>query len=296
MSWCGDVSEERGIDDGAERLDGDPSSDRPSLAPEAVPASEVEATSDVGRTSDAGPLASPSEPPPPTDEAPDESHEASPDDSIAQAMEMGSKTVSALRDVGVSAANVVGSSVKQGLDTAKLGIERANERIEAENRRWEERKAKTKLPRIGPVDPLADLALRLDRQGDFFRELAVDALRPTVVRRLVIGLVIVLATTTAGLALAALWHAFFEGGLMEGLLELVGALVLAATATATAGVAYEHRRASIARDSLTRADRAEGELRRVAELLALAKRDRTAIIDVLKQRATMAPPRDDAER
>ncbi len=271
----------------------EPPSERPSEPSEAAhgerPSAPTSARASGPREDEP---ATPSEPPSEPPAEPDAGH----DDSIAQAMAMGSRTVSVLRDAGASAASAVQTSVRQGIDTARSGIERASEQIEAENRRWEERKRRTRLPAIGTSEPLADLALRLDRQADFFRELAIDALRPTAVRRVVVGLVVVLALTTAGLALASLWHAFLEEGAIDGLLELVGALVAAATATAIAGAVYEQRRASLARDALARAEHAELELRRVAALLAIAKADRGALVSALRHASLGEPSKDEPAR
>ncbi len=226
-------------------------------------------------------------------------------DVVVRAKEVGAATVSVVGQVGASTATAVGSGMKKGLASAKAQIDRASDRIEAEDQEWEARRERTDMPGIGASDPLGDLAIRLDRQADFFRELAVDAMRPGVVRGAMIGLVITLAVVTGGVGLAVLGRAFFgsegtEG--ITGLLELTGGVAAAGIATGLVGWFVERGRASVAHEALSRAEDSEARLCRVAELIALEKHDRAVLVSVLAEsarggRATRrAPgPRDESD-
>jgi hypothetical protein len=145
-----------------------------------------------------------------------------------------------------------------------------------------------------------DLAVRLDRQADFFRELAIDAMRPGIVRGAMIGLVITLGVVTAGVSLAVLGRAFFgseSAASLAGLLELMGGLAAVGVATGVVGWLVERGRASVAHEALTRAEEAEARLCRVAELIALEKHDREVLVSVLaKSTSSIEAARETAAR
>lgn len=213
---------------------------------------------------------------------------------VDRAKEVGAATVSVVGQVGASTATAVGSGMKKGLASAKAQIDRASDRIEAEDQEWEARRERTDMPGIGASDPLGDLAIRLDRQADFFRELAVDAMRPGVVRGAMIALVITLAVVTAGAGLAVLGRAFFgsestEG--LEGLVELMAGMAAVGVATGLVGWLVERGRAGVAHEALARAEEAEARLCRVAELIALEKHDREVLVVVLAESARGATRR-----
>ena len=222
---------------------------------------------------------------------------------VDRAKEVGAATVSVVGQVGASTATAVGSGMKKGLASAKAQMDRAGERIEAEDQEWEARRERTDMPGIGASDPLGDLAIRLDRQADFFRELAIDAMRPGIVRGAMIGLVITLGVVTAGVSLAALGRAFFgseSAGSLEGLLELLGGVAAIGVATGVVGWLVERGRASVAHEALTRAEEAEARLCRVAELIALEKHDREVLVAVLAKSTSTTgqgePSRETAPR
>ncbi|MBX7194562.1 MAG: hypothetical protein K1X94_21070 [Sandaracinaceae bacterium] len=200
---------------------------------------------------------------------------------VDRAKEVGAATVTVVGQVGASTATAVGSGMKKGLASAKAQIDRASEHVEAENQRWETRKEQTDMPGIGATDPLGDLAIRLDRQADFFRELAIDAMRPGVVRGAMIGLVVVLALVTAGLGVVAIFRAFSGDGAIEGLAALAGAVGAAGLSTGLVGLIVERGRAAVAHEALSRAEQAEARLCRVAELIALEKHDPAALVRTL---------------
>lgn len=209
---------------------------------------------------------------------------------VDRAKEVGAATVSAVGQVGASTATAVESGVKKSLATAKAGIDRAGEHLEANEQRWEERKERTDMPGIGAADPLGDLAIRLDRQADFFRELAIDAMRPGVVRGALVALVVTLALITAALGVVALGRIVFGGGEITGIASLATGVGGAAVATGIVGWLVERGRAAIAHEALSRAEEAEARLCRVAELIALEKHDRAVLVDVLSTSTSGAVP------
>jgi hypothetical protein len=197
--------------------------------------------------------------------------------------EIGAKTASVVGEVGGKTVTAVGSGVKKSLATAKAGLDRAGEKLDAEEQRWDARKERTDMPGIRRDDPLGDLAERLDRQADFFRELAVDAMRPGMVRGALVALVLV-ATVVAGLAgLAVVGRVFLGGGELSGLAP-VGALLGGAGLAATlVGFVVERGRANVAREALSRAEQAEARLSRVAELMTLERHDPDALVRTLSR-------------
>lgn len=195
--------------------------------------------------------------------------------------EVGAKTASAVGEAGAKTVTAVGVGVKKGLATAKAGLDKANEKLEAEAQRWEARKERTDMPGIGRGDPLADLAERLDKQADFFRELAVDAMRPGLVRGALVALVIVSASAATLGAIAMVARLFLGGAPMEGLADLGLATAGAASAAGLLGWVVERGRARIAQEALCRAEQAEARLCRIATLIALEKHDPEALVRAL---------------
>ncbi|MFN7698660.1 MAG: hypothetical protein ACK5U8_12240 [Deltaproteobacteria bacterium] len=196
------------------------------------------------------------------------------------------EVVDRAKEAGATTVNAVGTGVRKGLASAKAGMDRASEHVEAEQQRWRTRAERTDMPGIGTDDPLGDLAVRLDRQADFFREIAVDAMRPGMVRGAMVALVITLGAVTAALGLLACWRVLIGGGAIDGLPAVAGAVALAGLAAAAAGWAVERGRAAVAHEALARAEQAEARLCRVAELIGLEKHDRGALVEALRARAS----------
>ncbi len=222
---------------------------------------------------------------------------------VESARKAGATTVAVVGQVGAKAgelgattATAVGKGVKQGLVSAKAQLDRANEHLEAEDQRWEARKERTDMPGIGGADPLGDLAVRLDRQADFFRELAVDAMRPGVVRGALIGLVVVMALVAGLAGLLAVGRIFFGGSDLTGLRGLGAILGGAGAAAAIVGWLVERGRANVAREALERAEQAEARLCRVAELIALEKHDPSALVRVLSGGRESSAPAERVSR
>jgi len=209
---------------------------------------------------------------------------------VERAGGVGAATGSVGGTVGAGTATAVGSGVKKGLATAKAGIDKAGEHLEATEQEWEARKERTDMPGIGASDPLGDLAIRLDRQADFFRELAIDAMRPGVVRGTLVALVVTLAFITAALGVIALGRIAFGGGEITGLASLAMGVGGASVATGIVGWLVERGRAAVAHEALSRAEEAEARLCRVAELIALEKHDRAVLVDVLQASSSGSVP------
>jgi hypothetical protein len=195
--------------------------------------------------------------------------------------EVGAKTATAVGEVGAKTVTAVGSGLKKGLATARAGLDKAGEKLEAENQEWEARRERTDMPGIGRADPLGDLAERLDKQADFFRELAVDAMRPGLVRGALVALVLSSASAATLGAVAMVARIFLGGAPIDGLVELGTATAGAALAAALLGWVVERGRARVANEALARAEHAEARLCRLAELIALEKHDPDALVRAL---------------
>jgi hypothetical protein len=129
----------------------------------------------------------------------------------------------------------------------------------------------TDLPGIEAQDALADLAARLDREADLWRNLAFRELanaRWSARILQVVGVVMVVATLT--LAGLAGFGGLFGGSWERAALIGVGALVLAVgtgLVVAVQGLIRRSQRETL-REALARADLAELRLHRVAIALA----------------------------
>lgn len=144
--------------------------------------------------------------------------------------------------------------------------------------------ASTNLPEIEGEDALRDLAARLDREGDLWRNLAfrelANARWTQKMLQVVAGLVL---ASAIGLAVLAGVAALFGAGGATALLVGAGAAVLATgTGLFVLVVAFVRRgQRETLREALARADLAELRLHRVAIALAARAATPDAISDVL---------------
>ncbi|MDI1430885.1 hypothetical protein [Polyangium sorediatum] len=183
------------------------------------------------------------------------------------------------RDVGAAiegrvapAADRAARAVKSGAGTALRALE------DPTAAQASEILAQADLPEVVGEDPLAELAVRLDREADLHRGIAMrQHARAAWMDRLgAIGAVVALVGIVV-LASIAGFRALFapEGALLASLLLGVGALLLLlgvfALARATARI--RAGQAQSAREALVRSDLAEARLHRVAALLALRQLD-----------------------
>lgn len=144
------------------------------------------------------------------------------------------------------------------------------------------------LPELGPgPDTLSALALRLDREADLWRALALKAMsRSAWADRTAHGASVVAAVGCVGLAGIAAMEALFSGATWhKALMVAVGGLLLVVGALVVGGAGSAIRRAQreVARESLARADLAELRLHRVAVVLAVRKEDPGAFVEALRR-------------
>ncbi|MDI1450529.1 hypothetical protein [Polyangium sp. 6x1] len=186
------------------------------------------------------------------------------------------------RDVGAAiegrvapAADRAARAVKSGAGTAMRALE------DPTAAQASEILAQADLPSLAGDDPLAELAVRLDREADLHRGIAMrQHARAAWMDRLgAIGAVVALVGVVV-LASIAGFRALFapEGALLASLLLGVGALLLLLGAFSL-GRATSRIRASqaqSAREALVRSDLSEARLHRVAALLALRQLDAEA--------------------
>jgi hypothetical protein len=144
--------------------------------------------------------------------------------------------------------------------------------------------AGTDLPSLEGDEPLRELAMRLDREADLWRNLAFRELARNVwLQKFTIAVtLIVLAGESALVALASLGVIFGDDGSRVPLLS-ASALVLLAALGALFGIVTVMRRqqSRVADGALRRADLAELRLHRIAFALAWEKVDRARLGDAL---------------
>ena len=163
------------------------------------------------------------------------------------------------------------SGATQGAITVKKGFASAQAMLAAEERAWDARSARADLPAISQDAPLLDLATRLDRQAGFFRELAVDALRPTLSRHVLHALVVMLALFGGLLGMALVWQVITCHESAVFVPTAIIAAVSAFSAATLAGLLERSRRIA-SREAFTQALRAEEALEKIAVLLASQER------------------------
>lgn len=152
------------------------------------------------------------------------------------------------------------------------------------------------LPELESDDAIATLGVRLDRESDFWRALALKALgRAAWADRTAHFTSVLAAIGCAALAGVAGLETVFGGAPIKSLLVLAGAGALIAGAGTVAWISSGIRRSQreIARESLTRADLSELRLHRVAVVMAIRSEDRAGLPEALKrlERDTSAPAR-----
>lgn len=177
------------------------------------------------------------------------------------------------------AASHVGRGVTRGLASAQARVQAG---IESEQEEWRAAESGADLPDVRADAPLADLAVRIDREADFWRAFAVRSLRPGGPRNVAIA--------AAGIGVSS--------GVVLGVVGAFGAILgiesagvdLVETAVAVAGLLLsavlmaafvERTRRDVAARALERAEVAERRLERVAAILALEKADPTRFREAL---------------
>lgn len=144
----------------------------------------------------------------------------------------------------------------------------------------------TKLPKLPGDDPIAELARRLDRESDLWRNLAMrEIARVAWAGRVaqLVAIFAVVAEVALGVVagLGVMLGAEHAGG--RALLVLAAAAGLTVGTLVAAGISGSVRRSltETAREALERADTAERRLRRLAIVLAWRKGDPEKYADAL---------------
>jgi hypothetical protein len=171
-----------------------------------------------------------------------------------------------------------GTTAQRLAGQVKDGVRRASEALAAPRETdLESLVAGTDLPEIqGEPDVIAALAIRLDREADFWRALALRSLaRAAWADRLAQIMAVLSGTGAMGLAGLAGFAALVGASPERAVLLLAGTASLAAAALIVSMVAGRARRGQreVISDALGRADLAELRLHRVSVVLAARKLD-----------------------
>jgi hypothetical protein len=183
-----------------------------------------------------------------------------------------SKASRQARAVAAAAVSAARSTVRSMQRTAESVVSRG----EAEDAEWQAVQDHSTLPALRASsdggDPLDDLTLRLDREADFYRGIAVRMLRPGPGRMLAILSAGVGLMGGAIFALASGIRAFFGAATAATGTEAL-ALALLLALSGGMGLLLEEERRRRANASLARAEHAERRLERLAAMLALKTHD-----------------------
>jgi hypothetical protein len=180
----------------------------------------------------------------------------------------------------------------------RKGLRRASRLIETGREEHERLIGRADLPDLVGDDPIAALGVRLDREADLWRALALGELaRAVVVDRIVLASAVLAFLGTVGLSIVGWAGAAIGPGDAAARALLAGAGVLALAvgggmvAWIGGSIRGAHQRA--ARDALARADLAELRLHRIAVVLGLLRTDASGYRDALLrlERDAAAPPR-----
>ena len=175
---------------------------------------------------------------------------------------------------------------KKALDGAVTGVRGglrdAERRMDDEAKAWNARADEAALPDVGGSTPMVDLAIRIDRESDYWRTFAVRNLRPGAARNLAIaGAAMALASGLALGTLATLAAIFGSEGPAEASLSTAAGVALCAIVTSILGSMSDRGRVMAAREALARADHAERRLERVAAILALKPASEAKYVEAL---------------
>ncbi|MDI3289472.1 hypothetical protein [Polyangium sp. 15x6] len=201
------------------------------------------------------------------------------DDAEPKAPRIKDRAKTLARDVGAAIEGRVAPAADRAAQAVKSGAGTALRALEDPTAfQVSEILAQSDLPTVSGEDPLADLAIRLDREADLHRGIALrQHARAAWMDRLgAIGAVVALVGIVVLAAIAG-FRALFapEGALFVSLLLGVGALLLllGAFSLGRATARIRASQAQSAREALVRSDLAEARLHRIAALLALRQLD-----------------------
>jgi hypothetical protein len=193
------------------------------------------------------------------------------DEPTSDASELSDQLVTRSRSVATAA-----------LSGARGGLREAERRLRDEEQRWDERAEAAALPDVHAKDPIDDLAIRVDRESDYWRTFAVRSLRPGAARNLAIaGAVLALASGFALGALGTLAAIFGSDGPGRSAMFTAVGVAVCAVVACVLGVISERGRIHAAREALSRADHAERRLERIAAILALKSASSAKYVEAL---------------
>jgi len=145
----------------------------------------------------------------------------------------------------------------------------------------------TDLPELQEADPLGALALRLDRESDYWRALALRALaRCAWADRAAYASSIVAALGCAAMATVAALDALLGGSAPARVIMLLAGCLASVAGAATVGSmssAIRRSQQQIAREALVRGDLAELRLHRVAVVLAVRKQEPSGTLEAIQR-------------
>lgn len=169
-------------------------------------------------------------------------------------------------------ADRVGDAVRSGVGTVERALDDPAKSLAAEMLE------QAKLPEIAGEDSLVSLGIRLDREADFWRGLALRQLsRAAWMERLSISSTIVLLIGVVVLASIGAFRALVASDAAVHVAILLGAsavlLVLGAATIQRATAKVRQGQLEVAREALTRSDLSEARLHRLAALLEMRASD-----------------------
>lgn len=181
------------------------------------------------------------------------------------------------------------AALSAAVSTAARSVQRTADDVASaqrtEDAAWRQTESDADLPelraRTEGGEPLFDLALRLDREADFHRTLAVRTLRPGSGRLLALLSGFVALAGGTMLALAAGVRAFFGASIGDASFAEAAALSLVLAVSAGVGLFMEGDQRRRAQAALARAELAERRLERIAAVLALKEHDPKRFGDAL---------------
>lgn len=170
-------------------------------------------------------------------------------------------------------ANRLGAAVDRGVSSVGRALEDPGGGLSSEILKQAD------LPELSSDTPLASLGIRLDREADLWRGVAMRQLaRASWMERIAVSSSVIALIAVLVLSAIAAFRALFTGGSVGSgvaLLLCVGALLTTAGCLLLSRVAsrIRHGQIEVAREALVRADLCELRLHRVAVLLEVRLTD-----------------------
>jgi hypothetical protein len=198
-------------------------------------------------------------------------------------------TRSVIGDVGAAVQNGigpvadrVGDAVRSGVGTVERALDDPAKSLAAEMLE------QAKLPEIAGEDSLMSLGIRLDREADFWRGLALRQLsRAAWMERLSISSTVVLLIGVVVLASIGAFRALVASDAAVQVVILLGVsallLLLGAFSIQRATAKVRQGQLEVAREALTRSDLTEARLHRLAALLEMRVSDPEGYLTALRE-------------